>query len=117
MRLLEQMKQSVTVKPAAAAQVYQEDDRLYRFDDAGAVALRAVFQPLDEKTNAEVYGQTQQAQLLMLYDGDETLQAGMGVCVDVSADAACDYRIAEMPRRYPGHLESILVWIPEDQRA
>ena len=117
MRLLETMKRSVTVKPAAQAGVYQDTDRLYRFDGSQAVGIRAVVQPLQEKTAAAVYGETPSVQLLMLYDGDEQLDEGMGVCVDVDASAPCDYRISEMPRRYPSHKECTLAFIPEPLRA
>ncbi|MBN1778448.1 MAG: hypothetical protein JW811_10040 [Clostridiales bacterium] len=117
MRLLENMKQTVTVKPAAAAGVYQEDDRLYRFDGSRAFLVRAVLQPLTERPDAAVYGETPTARLLMLYDGDETLDEGMGVCVDVISSSPCDYRISEMPRRYQSHKELTLAFIPEELRA
>ena len=62
-----------------------------------------MLQPLTERPDAAVYGETPAAKLLMFYDGDETLDEGMGVCVDVIASAPCDYRISEMPRRYQSH--------------
>jgi hypothetical protein len=117
MRLVEHMKQTVTAKPAAASAKYQENERLYRFDEEQAFAVRAVLQPLTEQPDTFVYGETQAAKLLMLYDGDETLDEGMGVCVDVSPSAPCDYRISEMPRRYQSHKELTLAFIPEEQRG
>ena len=53
----------------------------------------------------------------MLWDGGEPLMEGMGVCVDVQETAACDYRIAEMPRRYKGHKECTLAFIPTEMRG
>ncbi len=117
MRLLEQSKQTVTVKPAAALEKVQEDDRLYRFDAAGAFSIRAVLQPLSARTELAVQGQQPEAKLLMLYDGDQTLDEGMGVCVDIDASAACDYRISEMPRRYQSHKEFTLAFIPPERRG
>jgi hypothetical protein len=117
MRLLEHMMRTVTVKPAAAPAIYQENDRLYRFDGSRAFAIRAALQPLAEHADAAVCGETPGARLLMLYDGEDTLDEGMGVCVDASNDAPCDYRIAEMPRRYQSHKECTLAFIPEDMRG
>jgi len=117
MRLLEHRKRAVTVKPAAAPQKVQESGRLYRFDDTGAVSVRVVLQPLSAKTALAVQGQIGEATLLMLYDGDLTLDEGMGVCVDTDTSTTCDYRISEMPRRYPGHKEFTLAFIPPEQRA
>jgi len=117
MRLLEQMIRSVTVKPAAAAAAYQQDDRLYRFDDSRAFEIRTALQPLTEKPDAAVYGETPTARLLMLYDGGETLDEGMGVCVETDASTACDYRISEMPRRYHSHKECTLAFIPPKLRG
>jgi hypothetical protein len=117
MRLLEQMKITVTVKPAAAPQKVQENDRLYRFDGAGAFTVRAVLQPLSARSELSVQGQTAEGKLLMLYDGDKTLDEGMGVCVDADANTACDYRISEMPRRYQSHKEFMLAFIPPEQRG
>ena len=117
MRLCEGLKQTVTVKPAVAASVYQANDRLYRFDDTRAFAVRAVLQPLQESPAAKAYGETPGAKLRMLYDGGEPLEEGMGVCVDVSETEACDYRIAEMPRRYKGHKEFTLAFLPAEMRG
>ena len=117
MRLLEQRKRTVTVKPAAAPQKYQEDDRLYRFEDAGAFTVRAVLQPLSARSDLAVYGQTAEGKLLMLYDGGQTLDEGMGVCVDTDASTACDYRISEMPRQYQSHKELTLAFIPMERRG
>lgn len=117
MRLSEGMKQTVTVKPAAAALVFQEDDRLHRFDDNQAFAIRAAIQPLADRPDTAVYGETPAAKLLMLYDGEETLDEGMGVCVDVLPSAPCDYRISEMPGRYPSHKEITLAFIPSEMRG
>lgn len=117
MRLSERMKRTVTVKPAAAPSVYQADDRLYRFDGGQAFAVRAVIQPMTEQSGAAVYGETPEARLLMLYDGGETLDEGMGVCVDADENAPCDYRIAEMPRRYESHKEFTLAFIPAQRRG
>jgi hypothetical protein len=117
MRLCEGLKQTVTVKPAAAASAYQANDRLYRFDDTRAFAVRAVLQPLREQSGAAAYGETPEAKLRMLFDGSETLTEGMGVCVDVSNTEACDYRIAEIPRRYKGHKEFTLAFLPAEMRG
>jgi len=117
MRLCEGMKQTVTVKPTAAASVYQANDRLYRFDDTRAFTVRAVLQPLTEQSGAAAYGETPEAKLLMLFDGSELLTEGMGVCVDADETEACDYRIAEMPRRYKGHKEFTLAFIPAEMRG
>ena len=117
MRLAEQMKRTVTVKPAVAGGVYRENDRLYRFDHGQAFAVRATMQPMAEQTGAAAYGEKPAARLMMLCDGGETLDEGMGVCVDVYSDAPCDYRIAEMPRRYPGHKEFTLAFIPPEMRG
>jgi|GEM_PF-2619494 len=117
MRLTEQGKRTVTVKPAAPVSVYQENDRLYRFNGGQAFAVRAVIQPLSEQSAAVVYGQTRQARLLMLCDGGEPLIQGMGVCVDAAANEPCDYRIAEQPRRYQSHKEYTLAWISPERRG
>ena len=117
MRLMESMKRTVTVKPALAASVYQANDRLYRFDGGRAFAVRAVLQPMTERTAAAVYGEKPEARLKMLYDGGEQLTEGMGVCVDADEDAACDYRIAELPRRYKSHKEFTLAFIPAEMRG
>lgn len=117
MRLLEQWKQTVTVKPAAAPLKVQENDRLYRFDDAGAFPMRVVLQPLAARSDLAVQGQTREAKLLLLYDGDQTLDEGMGVCVETDASTACDYRISEMPRRYHSHKECTLAFIPPELRG
>lgn len=117
MRLVEHMKRTVTVKPAAAPQAYSEGDRLYRFNDAGAFDVRAAVQPLAERSGTAVQGQERGAELLMLYDGCETLDEGMGVCVDANPSAACDYRISEIPRRYHSHKEFTLAFIPPEQRG
>ena len=117
MRLMESMKQTVTVKPALAASVYQANDRLYRFDGAQAFAVRAVLQPMTEQNTAAVYGEAPEARLIMLCDGGEQLTEGMGVCVDADENAPCDYRIAELPRRYKGHNEFTLAFIPAEMRG
>ena len=64
-----------------------------------------------------VQGQTREAKLLMLYTGDQTLDEGMGVCVETDASTACDYRISEMPRRYHSHKECTLAFIPPELRG
>lgn len=117
MRLMEQGKRTVTVKPAAAGGVYRENDRLYRFDAERAFTVRAAIQPMAETSGAALYGETPEARLLMLTDGGETLDEGMGVCVDVHENAPCDYRIAEMPRRYQSHKECTLAFIPPELRG
>ncbi|HPF86509.1 MAG TPA: hypothetical protein PK537_00480 [Candidatus Limiplasma sp.] len=117
MRLKESLKRTVTVKPAAAPAVYQANDRLYRFDDGQAFAVRAVIQPITEQSTAAVYGETPQAQLLMLCDGGEDLAEGMGVCVDGIETMPCDYRIAAMPRRYTSHKEYTLAYIAPELRG
>lgn len=117
MRLAERWKRTLTVKPALAAGVYQANDRLYRFDGGQAFAIRAVVQPMTEQTGAAVYGERPEARLVMLYDGGEPLTEGMGVCVDADEDMPCDYRIAELPRRYPGHKEFTLAFIPAEMRG
>ncbi len=117
MRLLEHRKKTVTVKPAAAPQKVQESGRLYRFDDTGAVSVRVVLQPLSAKTELAVQGQIGEATLLMLYDGDLTLDEGMGVCVEPNTSTTCDYRISEMPRCYHSHKEYTLAFIPPTQRG
>ncbi len=117
MRLLEKHKQTVTVKPEAASVIYQENDRLYRFDGARAFAVRAAILPGTGKASAAVYGEAREARVLMLYDGGETLVQGMGVCVDTAADEPCDYRIAEPPRRYESHSEFTLALIPPELRG
>ena len=105
------------MKPAAAKPVYQANDRLYRFDDARAFAVRAVVQPMTEREGAGAYGKTPETRLLMLWDGGEPLEEGMGVCVDVSDDKPCDYRIAAMPRRYESHNECTLAFLPAEMRG
>ncbi len=117
MRLLERLKREFTVKPAAVQSVYEENDRLYRFDESRAFVIRAAIQPLAEKTVSAVYGETPKAELTMLYDGGETLDEGMGVCVDVQEDAPCDYVISEMPRRYQSHKEVTLTFITPERRG
>ncbi len=117
MRLSERLKRTVTVKPAAASGVYEATDRLYRFDDSRAFPVRAVIQPMAAETDVKIYGETPEARLYMLCDGDETLEAGMGVCVDAESGAPCDYRIAEMPKTYPGHREINLAFIPAEMRG
>ena len=117
MRLAEQGIRTVTVKPAVEAGVYQDNDRVYRFNDGRAFAVRAVLQPVSARAEAAVYGQTQDARLLMLCEGGEPLIQGMGVCVDAAADEPCDYRIAELPRRYKGHNEYTLALISPEQRG
>jgi hypothetical protein len=117
MRLSERTTRTVTVKPAAARAVYREDDRLYRFDDGLAFVIRAAILPMTEQSAASVYGETPGTLLLMLYSGGETLEEGMGVCVDAAGSAPCDYRVAEMPKRYPGHVEITLAFIPPEMRG
>lgn len=117
MRLLEQMKRTVTVKPAAAPQKVQENDRLYRFDGAGSFTVRVVLQPLSARSDLAVQGRTTEGKLLMLYDGGKPLDEGMGVCVDADANTACDYRISEMPRRHQSHKEFTLAFIPSERRG
>jgi hypothetical protein len=117
MRLSEGLKQTLTMKPAIEPSAYREDDRLYRFDGARAFTVRAALQPLADRPDTAVYGQTPAAKLLMLYDGSETLEIGMGVCVDAADDAPCDYRIAETPARYQNHWEITLAFIPPEQRG
>ena len=117
MRLSKRLSQTLTVKPAAAPTVYQPDDRLYLFNDAQAFTIEGVIQPLAAQADETVYGETPQAQRLLLYSGGETLALGMGVCVDVPGDAPCDFRIAGMPRSYPEHSEITLSYIPVELRA
>ncbi len=117
MRLVQRRIRTVTVKPAAANTVYQANDRLYRFDDARAFAVRAVVQPMTEREKAAAYGKTPEARLLMLWNGGEPLEEGMGVCVDVQSDKPCDYRIAGMPRRYESHNECTLAFLPAEMRG
>ena len=107
----------VTIKPAAAPSVYREDDRLYRFDGARAFVISAALQPLTDRPDAAVYGETPAQRRLMLYDGERTLEEGMGVCVDAAGDAPCDYRIAEAPACYAGHQEITLAFIPQRLRG
>ena len=117
MRLMEGLKRTVTVKPAVDASVYQANDRLCRFDGSRAFAVRAVLLPMTEQTRAAVYGEVPDARLLMLCEGAEPLEKGMGVCVDAAQDQPCDYRIAEPPRRYNGHKEFTLAFIPAEMRG
>lgn len=117
MRLLESSKQTVTVRPAAASEIFAENGRLYRFDNGQGFTVSVVLQPMDTSSASAVYGDTPQARLLMLTDGGESLEEGMGVCVDVTNDSPCDYRIAAMPRHYKSHNEFTLAFIPPEQRG
>ena len=122
MRLREREKRTVTLKPPATPEnKYLANANLYRFDNEKAVQVRAVVQPLSGHTAAMIYGQTISQKLRMLYDGDETLAVGMGVCVEVATDAPCDYRIEDMPARWlapqHGHWNAVLAYIPPEKRG
>jgi len=119
MRLLEREKRTVTLKAAVTrTNKYTDTERLYRYDNTSAQAIRAVVQPLSGHTAALVYGQGIGLRKRMLYDGEATVALGMGVCVDVDASAPCDYRVEELPTRYgDGHIAAVLVYIPPEQRG
>lgn len=109
MRLREADKRPVTVKRPGA-----ELDDLYTW--GAGKEIRAVIQPLTGTAAAQIYGETRSQARLMLYDGPEKLEAGMGVCVDVDGGASCDYRIAEPPQVW-SHQRAVLEWIKEGRRG
>jgi hypothetical protein len=118
MRLLESAKRTVTVKPPkVSTNAYNSDDRKYRFDDEGAIEIRAVIQPMSGHVAAQIYGTEITNKRRMLYDGQETVSLGMGVCVDVDADSPCDYRIEDLPSVYGNGIHSaVLTYIPPERR-
>lgn len=119
---MQKNKRTVTVKPPKPAESrYEPAAALYRFDNEKAVVIDAVIQPLSGHTAATVYGQAMSQKLRLLYDGDETLIVGMGVCVEAAADAPCDYRIEDMPAKWRsaggGHWNAVLTCIPPEKRG
>lgn len=63
-----------------------------------AVKIKANIYPANGKLQAEIYGERLNYISNMLYDGDETLNEGDGICVYVSKDSSPDYKIISIKR-------------------
>lgn len=90
------------------------DSKTYAWAPGGTAAMAAI-QPLKSLAAAQVYGKQIETMKQMFYQGKETLGAGIGVCVDVKGDEACDYRIAAEPEGFSIQ-RCTLEWIPAGKR-
>lgn len=109
MRLREASKQQVTIR----SPVESANEDVYAWGDG--TDIRAVVQPLSGGLERQRWGDRAATMQLMLYDGPENLELGMGVCVDVAADAPCDWRVVELEKW--DHQRATLEWIPEGNRT
>ena len=83
----------------------------------GAIFGRAVVQPFDDKHQLQptMYGVNTRGMKVLYYEEPDVLKAGMGACLDVAADAPCDYRIIGV-ESWDGHDRAYLERIPEARR-
>ena len=105
MRLREREKREIVIYPWLNA----EEDA-YTWGEPFAV--RAAVYPLGQKLQNAVYGEQVTDKRLMLYDGKEPLQVGMGVSLDGGAPA---FRIVSMETWR--HVSAVLERIPEGRRG
>lgn len=107
--LPERFKQQVTVCEKIP------DDDLYRYGKGTSV--RAIIQPMTQRTAIEKYGERIDRMRAMYYEGNAAITEGMGVCVDVGSDVPCDYRVVAVDT-WPGHHQEIaLEWIAPEGRG
>ncbi len=109
MRLNERGKRAVTLRYPDNR---SNDNKTYRW--RGGDSIRAILQPMDNAIVSTIYGQNCQRMLHLLYDGQEKLLEGMGVCVEVAPDASCDFRIIRA-QQWACQV-AVLEWIPEARR-
>lgn len=76
--------------------------------------IRAAIYPAGRELDAQVYGERISDMLLLLYEGAEALDVGMGVCVKTQ-DGIPDYRIIRIEQW--AHTRATLERIPEGRRA
>ena len=105
MKLRECDKRTVCVYPRTA-----QDDDLHTWGEGKA--LRAAVYPLGEKLLERAYGERRQRRLLLLYDGGEKLEAGMGVALEGGAP---EFIIESL--ECWSHARAVLREIPEGRRG
>lgn len=62
------------------------------------IEIQANIYPASGKLQAEIYGERLNYILNMLYDGQESINEGDGICVYVSKDNEPDYKIISIKR-------------------
>lgn len=63
-----------------------------------SIEIQANIYPASGKLQAEIYGERLNYILNMLYDGQESINEGDGICVYVSKDNEPDYKIISIKR-------------------
>ena len=108
MRLRERDKRTIIVR-RPDEDALSED--AYAWGDT--MTIRAAVYPAGRELDAQVYGERISDMRVMLYDGPEALEIGMGVCVE-PGDGVPDYRIIRLEQWT--HVRATLERIPEGRR-
>ena len=108
MRLRERDKRTIIVR-RPDEDALNED--AYAWGDT--MTMRAAIYPAGRELDAQVYGERISDMRVMLYDGPEALEIGMGVCVN-DAGGVPDYRIIRLEQW--AHVRATLERIPEGRR-
>lgn len=75
--------------------VVMEDDECNKYTDYSEIAIevKANISPANGRIQSQVYGDRLNYILNMLFDGDEEIIEGDGICVFVNKDSYPDYKV------------------------